>query len=70
MNASHWAAASGTVEAVNYLLLSSIEIGGTLAGAHTALYVAAGIGYLTVVELLLAQGAELSKREVNWKAVP
>ncbi|KAF3035026.1 hypothetical protein E8E12_006160 [Didymella heteroderae] len=62
MNALHWAAASGMVDAADYLLSRGIEIEATCIGEHTALHVAAGTGHLIVVQLLLAQGAELSKR--------
>ena len=62
MNALHWAAAAGVVDAVEYLLSRGIDIEATCAGGHTALHVAAGTGHLTVIKLLLAQGAELSQR--------
>ena len=62
MNALHWAAAGGMVDAADYLLTKGLDIESTCAGAHTALHVAAGTGHLTVVKLLLAQGAELGKR--------
>lgn len=62
MNALHWAAATGMVDAADYLLSRGMDIEVTCAGAHTALHVAAGTGRLTVVQLLLAQGADLSKR--------
>lgn len=62
MNALHWAAAAGMVDAADYLISKGLDIESTCSGAHTALHVAAGTGHLTVVKLLLAQGAELSKR--------
>jgi hypothetical protein len=62
MNALHWAAATGMIDAADYLLSRGIDIEETCAGEHTALHVAAGTGHLRVVLLLLAQGAELSKR--------
>ena len=62
MNALHWAAAGGMVDAADYLLTKGLDIESTCVGAHTALHVAAGTGHLTVVKLLLAQGAELGKR--------
>lgn len=61
MNALHWAAAAGMVDAADYLISRGISIESTCAGEHTALHVAAGTGHLTVVRLLLAQGAELAK---------
>lgn len=62
MNALHWAATAGMIDAANYLLSRGIDTEATCAGEHTALHVAAGTGHTTVVKLLLAQGADLAKR--------
>jgi len=62
MNVLHWAAATGMVDAADYLISRSIDIEDTCSGEHTALHVAAGTGHLKIVQLLLAQGAELSKK--------
>ncbi|KAF3051473.1 hypothetical protein E8E11_010838 [Didymella keratinophila] len=62
MNALHWAAATGMVDAADYLLSQGIDIEDTCAGEHTALHVPAGTGHLKIVQLLLTQGADLSKK--------
>lgn len=62
LNALHWAAAAGMLDAADYLMSRGIYIEATCAKAHTALHVAAGTGHLTVARLLLAKGAELFKR--------
>ena len=70
MNALHWAAAIGMVDAVDYLISRGIDIGDTCSGEHTALHVAAGTGHLKVVQLLLAQGAQLSRKgEIGCNAL-
>ena len=62
MNALHWAAATGMVDAADYLLSRGIDIEQICVGEHTALHVAVGTGHLKIVQLLLAQGADLSRK--------
>lgn len=68
MNALHWAAARGMVDAADYLLSNKIDIEATCIDNHTALHVAAGSGNLSVFKVLLAQGAELSKRNIRGES--
>jgi ankyrin repeat protein len=70
MNALHSAAATGMLDAVNYLIARGLGIESTCARAHTPLHVAAGTGQLKVARLLLAQGAQLSlKSELGGNAL-
>lgn len=66
MNALHFAAMDGVVDAVDFLLGKElVDVDITCTHGRTALILAAEKGHLTIVKVLIAKGADLKKRSSN-----
>ncbi|KAJ4367574.1 hypothetical protein N0V83_007158 [Neocucurbitaria cava] len=65
MNALHWAAVEGKVDAVDFLASKGMDLNSASSKGRTSLILAAEKGHTTVAKLLLAKGAELLKRSDN-----
>lgn len=65
MNALHWAAIFGMVDAVNFLAEVGLNLDGTCSMGRTPLTLAAEKGHTMVVKLLLVKGAELARQSQN-----
>ncbi|CAO2650642.1 Nn.00g019340.m01.CDS01 [Neocucurbitaria sp. VM-36] len=65
MNALHWAAVDGMVDALDFLISKGMDLNSTCSKGRTPLILAAENGHITVAKVLLAKGAELFRRSQN-----
>ena len=65
MNALHWAAEEGMVDATDFLISKGMDLNTPCSKGRTPLICAAEKGHIVIVKLLLAQGAELFRRSEN-----
>ncbi|KAH7388685.1 ankyrin repeat-containing domain protein [Pyrenochaeta sp. MPI-SDFR-AT-0127] len=65
MNALHWAAIDGMVDALDFLISKGMNLNNACSRGRTPLILAAEKGHTLIVQVLLAKGAELYRRSVT-----